>query len=218
MQGKAPKAPAKGGGSRCAASSKPPRTKPEKLTESKLPPDVAPHYVSNPDAAALVRERDRISQAAEAAESRDAWDKFLHYIARYPHRGTALDRAGLSVEELQDKLASDAHFADRYSKAFDCGLDSMEDEVVRRAVLGVDEPVYQGGLCVGFKTRYSDTLLMFHLEAHRKKFRGTDDTARKPLSEEAKNTIRQLFEEVADDAPTAPPPKQPGRRGRKPKE
>ncbi len=42
---------------------------------------------------------------------------------------------------------------------------------MRRAVDGVDEPVYQGGKKVGSITRYSDTLLIFLLKANRDKFR-----------------------------------------------
>lgn len=154
------------------------------------------------------------------AISKDPWDVFLAAVRRVPDRGAALDAAGIDRKELSARLQTDPEFEKVYKRAFDDGLDSMEDEVVRRAMLGVDEPVYQGGLLVGHKTRYSDTLLMFYLEACRKKFKQGDVEARRPLSEEAKNTMRQVFQEAADEAglftpPTALPKK---RRAKKPME
>lgn len=83
----------------------------------------------------------------------------------------------------------------------------MEDEVIRRAMLGVDETVFHQGIPCGIKTKYSDTLLMFYLEAHRKKFRAGDETTRRPLSDEAKSTLRRIFTEVEGSAPTTPPAK-----------
>jgi len=37
----------------------------------------------------------------------------------------------------------------------------LETEARRRAIEGVKEPVYQKGECVGYKQKYSDTLLIF---------------------------------------------------------
>jgi hypothetical protein len=44
---------------------------------------------------------------------------------------------------------------------------ALEDEALRRAVEGVEEPVYQGGKQVGVIRKYSDALLMFLLKAAR---------------------------------------------------
>ena len=79
----------------------------------------------------------------------------LDRIRRIPDRTSALDAVGLSHAELSHRLRDDEAFARDYSQAFDDGLDSMEDEVVRRAMVGVDEPVFQQGRCVGHKTRFS---------------------------------------------------------------
>lgn len=43
----------------------------------------------------------------------------------------------------------------------------LEDEARRRAVDGVDEPVFQGGELVGHVRRYSDRLLEFLLRGRR---------------------------------------------------
>lgn len=141
--------------------------------------------------------RDQQRETSRPRRPADPWTLLLDRIRRIPDRTSALDTVGLSHAELSHRLRDDEAFARDYSQAFDDGLDSMEDEVVRRAMVGVDEPVFQQGRCVGHKTRFSDTLLMFHLEAHRPKFRGAanpDD--RRPLSEEARRELSSLFDEV----------------------
>ena len=139
----------------------------------------------------------------------DRWETFLERIRRIPDRGSALAAAGISYSEFSKRIATDEKFAEEYEKAWDVGIDSVEDEVVRRAVLGVDEPIYQGGLLVGHKTRYSDALLMYWLSAHRKKYRSPEDTQRS-VSEEAKATLREIF----SGANTAPEEKPAGRKRR----
>lgn len=46
-------------------------------------------------------------------------------------------------------------------------VESAEQELYRRAVVGVNEPVYQGKELVGHVRRYSDTCLIFMLKAHK---------------------------------------------------
>lgn len=46
------------------------------------------------------------------------------------------------------------------------GLDRAETELLRRAIDGVERPVYQGGDLVGHVIEYSDTLLLAYLNAH----------------------------------------------------
>ena len=49
--------------------------------------------------------------------------------------------------------------------------DRMEAELYRRAVEGVDEPVFFGGDCIGTIKRYSDQLLLAGVKAHRPEYR-----------------------------------------------
>jgi hypothetical protein len=52
-------------------------------------------------------------------------------------------------------------------EALDEGTDVLEDEVMRRARDGVDEPrFYEGEVC-GYVRKYSDTLAIFLLKARR---------------------------------------------------
>ena len=62
---------------------------------------------------------------------------------------------------------SDKDFAAEWDDALDEGSDLLEDEAKRRAVDGVDEPVFYQGQEVARVKKYSDTLLMFLLKGRR---------------------------------------------------
>lgn len=62
--------------------------------------------------------------------------------------------------------SGDEKFKEEFEKAKANVLTMLEDEAFRRAVHGVQKPVYQGGSCVGFVTEYSDTLLIVLLKAN----------------------------------------------------
>jgi hypothetical protein len=61
----------------------------------------------------------------------------------------------------------DETFRKEWEEAHEMGIDSWEREGLRRAVHGVDKPVYQGGQLVGYVKDYADTLLMFMLKGAR---------------------------------------------------
>lgn len=62
----------------------------------------------------------------------------------------------------------DKKFAKDWETTFVIASDLLEDEAVRRAKEGVEEPVYQGGKQVGTVRKYSDQLLMFLLKGAKK--------------------------------------------------
>lgn len=51
------------------------------------------------------------------------------------------------------------------------GAEALEDEAIRRAHDGVDEPVFYQGKAVGAVKKYSDTLLIFLLKGAMPKYR-----------------------------------------------
>lgn len=61
-------------------------------------------------------------------------------------------------------LKEDPEFEKQFDDAKEEAAELMELEARRRAVQGVDKPVYQKGECVGYIREYSDTLLMFMLK------------------------------------------------------
>lgn len=60
---------------------------------------------------------------------------------------------------------NDPAFAASWAEAKQCGIDVLEDEVHRRAVDGILEDVYHNGVIIGQRVKYSDTLLIFALNA-----------------------------------------------------
>lgn len=61
----------------------------------------------------------------------------------------------------------DAEFARKWATALQIGAEALEDEAVRRAKDGVDEPVFHKGAVCGLVRKYSDTLLIFLLKGAR---------------------------------------------------
>ena len=58
-------------------------------------------------------------------------------------------------------------FAAQWDEALEEGTDLLEAEARRRAVTGINKPVFYKGEVVGSIPKYSDRLLIFLLKAHR---------------------------------------------------
>lgn len=92
---------------------------------------------------------------------------FLDGLARTASVTAACEIAKIARASAYDWRDADPAFAAAWDAALVRGTDALEDEAIRRARLGVDEPVfYQGDEC-GTVTKYSDTLLIFMLKARR---------------------------------------------------
>ncbi len=84
----------------------------------------------------------------------------------------AAQYAGRSRNQAYHVRQHSEHFAAQWRETLEEGSDLLEAEARRRAVTGIDKPVYYKGKVVGSITKYSDSLLMFLLKAHRpQKFR-----------------------------------------------
>ena len=84
----------------------------------------------------------------------------------------AAQYAGRSRNQAYHVRRHSEDFAAQWDEALEEGTDLLEAEARRRAVTGIDKPVYYKGEVVGSITKYSDRLLMFLLRAHRpQKFR-----------------------------------------------
>lgn len=98
---------------------------------------------------------------------------FLRRLAAYGNVSKAAFEAGVSRETVYKFRRSNVGFSQAWDEALDQAADIMEAEAWRRAVKGVEEPVgWYKGKPGGSVRRYSDTLLIFLLKAHRpQKFR-----------------------------------------------
>lgn len=94
-------------------------------------------------------------------------DSFLDLLRETGNVTLAARACGMSRSRIYELRQREQAFADAWDDAVEEALDRIEREVLRRAVEGVEEPVfYQGKVC-GHIRRYSDNLLMFFLKAHR---------------------------------------------------
>lgn len=96
---------------------------------------------------------------------------FLAAYARLGNVTQAATAAGIDRSTHYAWLREEGPEGDAYRAAFaqaeEEAADWLEAEARRRAVEGVEEPVYQGGKKVGTVRRYSDTLLIFLLKGAR---------------------------------------------------
>jgi hypothetical protein len=105
---------------------------------------------------------------------------FLSAFAVTGNISTAAAAAGIHPDTPRTHWAKDdPEFVRGMKAAREEAADRMEQEALRRAVDGVDEPVFHKGEVCGAIRKYSDTLLIFMLKAARPaKFReGVDMVA-----------------------------------------
>ncbi len=92
---------------------------------------------------------------------------FLEALAEGRSVADACRFAGVSPEYIRVRRRRDSVFAADYEAAYTDGADALEDEARRRAVEGVEEPVFHRGEVVGSVRKYSDPMLMFLLKGRR---------------------------------------------------
>jgi hypothetical protein len=94
--------------------------------------------------------------------------KFLARLVEGASIHAAAAGAGIGRTTAYEWRDAEPEFAAAWDEAVEAGTDALEDEAVRRARDGIDEPVfYQGEKC-GVVRKYSDTLLIFMLKARRR--------------------------------------------------
>ena len=64
-------------------------------------------------------------------------------------------------EDIYAARFDDTAFKAAWDEAWTMGADALEDEAMRRAIDGVEKPVFRGGEVVGHVRDYSDSMLMF---------------------------------------------------------
>jgi len=112
---------------------------------------------------------DTLTPHASKARTRasDWTPKFLAELARRGIVKDACRAAGIDRKTAYRRKTDDSAFAEAWKDALDESADVMEREAFRRAVEGVDRPVFQGGEKIGVVREYSDSLLTLMLKANR---------------------------------------------------
>ena len=107
-------------------------------------------------------------EAKRWPRGRGLWRELV--LKAYATHGTleaAAQAAGTSRRTIARLLAKDERFRARMDEAREVFVDSLEEEVDRRAFEGVERPVFQGGKLVGHVREFSDRLAELRLKALR---------------------------------------------------
>ena len=94
-------------------------------------------------------------------------DAFLNAYQAISTISGAAAQTGIARQTHYKWLEKDAAYAARFTQADDIATERLEQEARRRAMVGVEEPVYYRGQPVGAVRKYSDVLLIFLLKARR---------------------------------------------------
>lgn len=92
---------------------------------------------------------------------------FIEVLRAAANVTAAAKAIGMSREAVYKLRHRDAAWADAWDNAIEEAVDTLEQEARRRAFHGVEEPVHYQGARVDTVLRYSDTLMIFLLKAHR---------------------------------------------------
>jgi len=122
---------------------------------------------------------------------------FLAELAQTASVSAACQAARVSRTIAYRRRAANQAFAESWSDALEEALDALELEARRRAVEGVERPVYYKGQECGRIRRYSDSLLIFLLKAYRPwKFR--DNYAGKDPADTVQVEVKYVEEDVPE--------------------
>jgi len=93
--------------------------------------------------------------------------EFLDLLAETGNVSAAAKACNLPRRTVYFCRSTDPAFAAAWDESLEIGLDALEDEAIRRARDGVEQPVFYGGLRCGSVRKYSDLLLIFLLNSRR---------------------------------------------------
>lgn len=97
-----------------------------------------------------------------------AWKKkFIQRLSETGNISASCRKAGITRQRAYQVRDEDVAFAQAWDEALVISVENLELEARRRAELGVLEPVYHQGAQVGTISKYSDTLMIFLLKAHK---------------------------------------------------
>lgn len=91
---------------------------------------------------------------------------FLRSLQRVPNVADAARASGWSIRSWFRVRERDPAFAKAWADAVRAGVQVIEAIAAKRAFEGVDEPVYQQGVLVGYKRVFSDRMAELLLRAH----------------------------------------------------
>lgn len=110
----------------------------------------------------------KVTPKGKTPKARRDWKTpFLAALAEGSSVKCACLKADVARRHVYRTRETDPAFALAWDDASEDGTDVMEDEASRRAVVGVDKPIYHQGVKVDTVKEYSDALLKFLLTGRR---------------------------------------------------
>lgn len=99
------------------------------------------------------------------------YNLFLAELALDGNITRAANAVGVDRSNAYQRRLRNPEFATRWADAIEAATDAIEAEAHRRAVTGVEEPVFYKGVECGRVTRFSDPLLLAMLRRYRPEYR-----------------------------------------------
>lgn len=144
---------------------------------------------------------------AESAARTRKKRHFLKALAETGNVSEAARKARLDRSNAYQIRRLDQAFADAWDDALDMAVDILEAEARSRAVEGVEQPRFHQGRICGTVRKYSDSLLMFLLRAHRPEtFREGRDAGSEDLERHLKGAKEKLAARLEALSPTITAP------------
>lgn len=95
--------------------------------------------------------------------TKESWEVFINEFVRTGRQDKACKVSGIPRETVYKRTRNDAEFHKFVQEVRDMTMDSLEDEAIRRARDGWNEPQYFKGELQGFVRKYDSGLLTFML-------------------------------------------------------
>ena len=98
--------------------------------------------------------------------SENDYDTFLKHLAEYGNIKKAAELSNISYSAIFRYRKKNKKFNKEMESALESAAVLLEDEAKRRAIEGIEEPIFYKGQSTGSKIKYSDKLLITLLKAH----------------------------------------------------
>lgn len=119
-----------------------------------------------------------MSENAVVKFDADRKARFLFNLKLTGQLQRSAQEAGISPRTVRQHLKDDPDFKDAYDEAYEDFKEGIETEILRRAIMGWEEPVYQQGILAGMVRKYDSRLLELlakrHIPAYKEKNAPTD--------------------------------------------
>ena len=131
-------------------------------------PTPAKKKARKPPAKKVTKKARRLSTESTAKKRK----AFLSLFARTGNITFSAKKTGIERSTHYKRWMKDPFYAEAFNSAREEASDVLEGEAWRRAMQGVEEPVFHRGKICGHVQKYSDVLLIFLLKGNRpEKFR-----------------------------------------------